>query len=156
MVSQLSNSLTSLFEPRIFRTNYILYNDVKRSRVSFGQNNAMYVHYRKTSWNIGKTPWKHPNLTFWFAGNGLTLTTNKYCDFNTTLTCSVMDEVMQFAMSDIKDKQQNVQECVIFNTSLKIFNNFQGIRHCIVNVWEFGMCSIIRFWHQAKFVKVAW
>ena len=31
-------------------------------------------------------------LVIWFAGNDLAPTTNKHCDFNATLTCSVMGE----------------------------------------------------------------
>ena len=35
---------------------------------------------------------KHSYSTFWFTGNGVAPTTNKYCDFNATLTYSVMNE----------------------------------------------------------------
>ena len=43
-------------------------------------------------WNILKAQWKRSCFTFRFSGNGLAPTTNKYCDFSATLTCSVIDE----------------------------------------------------------------
>ena len=41
---------------------------------------------------------------------------------------------MQFAMSDINGTQYNIQECIIFNISLKTSRNFQVIYHYIVNL----------------------
>ena len=41
----------------------------------------------------------------WFDGNGLAPTTNNYCDFNLTLTYSVLDKKMQIGKSEIKDTQ---------------------------------------------------
>ena len=56
---------------------------------------------------------------------------------------------VQLAMSEIKDAQQNLQECIIFNASLKISHNFQGISlHC-ESIGILYM-SMIRFWHHAK------
>ena len=49
------------------------------------------IHYRERIWNIWKVPWKHTYLIFCFAGNGLPPTTNKYCDFNSTLTLLIPD-----------------------------------------------------------------
>ena len=46
-----------------------------------------------------------------------------------------MDE-MQLAKYEIKDTQQNVQECIVFNISSKISHNFQSIYHNIVNLWK--------------------
>ena len=42
-------------------------------------------------WNIWKTQWKHAYFTFWFAGNGMAPTINKYYKFNSNPMCSVMD-----------------------------------------------------------------
>ena len=47
------------------------------------------IHYREGIWNIWKVQWKHTYLIFCFARNGLPPTTNKYCDFNATLTSLV-------------------------------------------------------------------
>ena len=55
-------------------------------------------------WNIWKSQWKHSYLTLKFAGNGLESTTNKCCDFNATITCSVMVK-MQLAIFEIKDNE---------------------------------------------------
>ena len=46
-------------------------------------------HYWHKIWNIWKSKWKHSYSTFWFAGNGLALTTNKFCDLNATIMCSL-------------------------------------------------------------------
>ena len=43
-------------------------------------------------WTFWKVQWKHSYLTIWFAGIGLAPTTHRYCGFNATLACSVMDE----------------------------------------------------------------
>ena len=46
----------------------------------------------KNIWNIWKAKCKHSKLAFWFAGNSLASSTNKYCDFKATLTCSAVYE----------------------------------------------------------------
>ena len=38
----------------------------------------------KKLWNIWKAQWKHSHLIFWFVGNGLTPTTNKYSKYPIT------------------------------------------------------------------------
>ena len=53
--------------------------------------------------------------------------------------------------SKLKINQYNLQKCVIFTISPKIPHSFLGIHHCIVNLWEFCLCSIIRYWQHAKF-----
>ena len=58
--------------------------------------------------------------TFRLAGNGSTPTTNKYHDFDVTLTCSVMDEKHNLQCLKLKISQQNVQKCVIFISSPKL------------------------------------
>ena len=106
---------------------------------------------------------------FWIAGNGLSPTTNKYCDFlqlscvelwTKNATCNVQNYtytkecagVWHFDTSPrISDTQQNVQECVIFNISSNIFHNFKDTHHYIVSLWEFCMCSIIRYWRHTTF-----
>ena len=45
-----------------------------------------------TYYYIWNELWTHSFLTFWFAGNGLAPTTNRYCDFYTTFMCNVVDE----------------------------------------------------------------
>ena len=55
-------------------------------------------------YTTGKCYGMHSYLTFWFTGNGLAPTTNKYCDFNATHMCSVTDGKKQLEMSKIKDK----------------------------------------------------
>ena len=57
-----------------------------------GQHTTVYVCILHKIWNIWKAQKKHPYLTISLAANGLAPTTNKYCDFNVTLRCSVMDE----------------------------------------------------------------
>ena len=44
------------------------------------------------------------------------------CDFNATFAYSVVDD----AMSEIKDTQENILRCNFCNTLPDIFNNFQG------------------------------
>ena len=58
---------------------------------------------------------------------------------------------MQSAMSEIKAAQQDLQNCAIFGTSHKMSNNFQGLPHYIVNLWEFSVRWIFRYWHCTKF-----
>ena len=53
-------------------------------------------------WNIWKVRRKHSHSTFWWTKNSKAPTTNKYCDFNATLTCSVLDEKYNFQYSKLK------------------------------------------------------
>ena len=67
----------------------------------------------KKLWDNWKAQWKHSYLTFWFAGNGLAPTTNRYCDINATIKCNVMDENCNLQCPKLKINIKNVQECVI-------------------------------------------
>ena len=49
-----------------------------------------FIHNRQKCWCFSKAQYKHSYLTFWFTANGLAQTTNKYCDFKATLTCSIL------------------------------------------------------------------
>ena len=86
------------------------------------------IHYRQKIWNIWKPPWKHTYLTFWYGGNGLAF------NVNLTLTCSVMDEC---------------PGTYLFNISPKRSNNFQSIHHCIANLCECCVYSVICYLHPA-------
>ena len=66
---------------------------------------------------FGKHSTKKTYLTFWFAGNDLALTTNKYCDFNATFICSVMDEKLNFHCPTLK-----IYNRMFRNVSFLIFN----------------------------------
>ena len=93
--------------------------------------------------NICKAEWKHLYLSFWFAGNCLLQTTNKYCDFNTALTCSVMDEKGNLQCPKLKIHNRMYRNGSFSNTSPKISHSFQSIHRYIVNLWEFRLCAII-------------
>ena len=109
------------------------------------------MHYRQKIWNILKAQGKHSYSTFRCAGNGLAPTTNKYCDLNATLTCSVMDEKYNFQYPKLKTHNRMYRSLSFFNNSPKISHNFHGIHHYIVNLWTFCVYSIIRYWQHAKF-----
>ena len=85
----------------------------------------------KTS-NIWKPQWKHSYLTFWFAENVFSPTTNKCCGFDTTLPSSVVEKMQ---CPKCADTLQNVDGCVIFNTSPKIYPIFKDTHHYIVDLW---------------------
>ena len=57
---------------------------------------------------------KHSYLTFCFAGNGLPPTTNKYCDFNATLMCNVMEEICNPQCPKLKIHNNINGDCIIF------------------------------------------
>ena len=64
----------------------------------------------------------------WFVGNGLASTTNKYCYFNATLTCSIVDERKRYTI-------ECTEMCNFWYLyTLKTFNNFQSIRHYIMKL----------------------
>ena len=99
-------------------------------------------------WNILKAQWKRSCFTFRCAGNGLAPTTNKYCDFSATLTCSVKNYNLQCPKLKIHKKCIRVS---FFNISPIISHNFHGIHHYIVDLWTSCVYSIFRYWHHAKF-----
>ena len=107
------------------------------------------VHFRKRLWNIWKARWYHSYVIFWFPGNGLTSTTNKYCYFTVTLTCSVMGQKeMRFATSKIIDTQLTVQDCIILflNTSPQISATSRAsiiTLHQSLNVCFYGLFQTI-------------
>ena len=74
---------------------------------------------------------------FWFAGNGLPPTTNKYCDFKSKLRCSAMDEKWNFQCPKLNIYKMIFRNVSFFNTSPKISHNFQDIHHYIINLWKF-------------------
>ena len=49
-----------------------------------------FIHNRQKCGCFSKAQYKHSYFTFWFTANGLAQTTNKYCDFKATLTCSIL------------------------------------------------------------------
>ena len=79
------------------------------------------------------------NTWIWLliCGNGLAPTTNKYCDFNATLMCSIMNENCNLQSS--KSKIPNWMHKIVsfFYTLLKIPHNFYGNNHYVVNLWQF-------------------
>ena len=42
------------------------------------------------------------------------------------------------------------------DTSLKISHNVHGIHHHLVNLLKFYVCSVILFWHHARFATGRW
>ena len=99
-------------------------------------------------WKIWNAQWEHSYLTFWFAVNGLPTTTDKYCDFNAIVTYSVMDKSCNLLRAIHNRLYRNVS---FLSTLPKRPNNFQGIHHCIRNLWNFFVHSIIHYWYHAKF-----
>ena len=70
------------------------------------------------------------------AGKSLALATNKYYDFNTTLMCSCINEKCNLQCPKLNMQNRMYRSVSFFNTSLKIPHDFQGIHHCIVNLWN--------------------
>ena len=97
----------------------------------------IHVYYRQKVWIIWKAQWKHCNLTFWFAGNCLALNTNKYCDFNATAKCSVMDEKYNLQCPKLIIHNRMFRNMSFFNISPKISYSIQYIHPYIVNLWKF-------------------
>ena len=102
-------------------------------------------------WTIWKTQWKHSYLTFWIAVNGLALTTaNKYCDFNASLTCSVMDKNAT-CYSSKWDKYDKIYWSVHFLILHIKFPQFpvDPPLHCVsMNIFVY---SKVCYWHHANF-----
>ena len=71
------------------------------------------------------------------------------------VTCSVMDAKFYSQCPKVKINNRMYRDVSSHNTSLKLSKSFQGIRHHNVNLWKFFVCSIIRYWHHAKFGTVA-
>ena len=65
-------------------------------------------------WNIWKAQSKHTYLAFWFAGNGMATTKNKYCDF--------------------KKHKRMYRNVLFFNTSPRILHNYQDIDHSFLKL----------------------
>ena len=59
------------------------------------------IHYRQKMEYLESTQ-EHSYFTIGCAGNGYALITNKFCDFNATLTSGSIEEKREFAMSGIK------------------------------------------------------
>ena len=86
---------------------------------------AIWEYTAAKLWTVWKAQWKHSHLTIWFAGNGLAPTTNRYCGFNATLACSVMD-----GRCNIYIYMTNSQKGVpVGFVLLKSLNNFLRIEH---------------------------
>ena len=111
----------------------------------------MLIH-RQRIWTIWKSQWKHSYFTFSFTGNGLAPTTNKCCDFNAILSCSVMDEKCNLQCPKLKIHHRMYRNVSFSNVSPNGSHNFQCSRHYTVNLWQFCVYSLIRYWHYAKFV----
>ena len=98
-------------------------------------------------WNIWKGQLKHSYLTLWFAGNGLAPSTNKYYDFDATLTCSGMDKKCSLHCPKLKIHNRMYRNGPFI---FKISYSFHSVHHYIVNLWEFCLCSIIPYWHHTN------
>ena len=72
--------------------------------------NSLNMHNRQKLWNIWKAQWRHSYWTFRFARNSLALATNKYYEFNATVTCSVMDQTTTARRIAIWTLDQNCRE----------------------------------------------
>ena len=125
-------------------------------------------HTSKTTWTLQEKVMEYlestmKTLVFWFAGNGLAPTTNKYYDFNTTLMCSVRDNN---AIGKVRNSRHTIESTgmchfiylfiylsiyLFHNFIQKISDNFKGIHHYIVNLPMHCSYSIMHYCHQAKF-----
>ena len=79
-------------------------------------------------WNIWKAQWKHSYLTLKFTGNGLALSTNKYCGFNVTLTCGAIDEKWNLQCPELE--VHNRIEGIVSCPELKVHNRIEGMVSC--------------------------
>ena len=115
------------------------------------RRNMIMIHYRQKYGISGK---HNGNTRIWHF-DLLAMAWRQPQNFFVTLmqlSRVVLWAKMKLAMPAIKDTQPNLQECVICNTSHKIYYNSQGIHNFIVNLWQFCVGSIIRYRHHAKFV----
>ena len=104
--------------------------DLCRHMASLGHNELIY--WRKTL--PGKvieyleSTFETLGLDIWFVGNGLAPITVKYCYFNATLMCSIVDERKRYTI-------ECTEICNFWYLyTLKTINNFQSIRHYIMNL----------------------
>ena len=74
----------------------------------------VFIHYQKQLPNIWNTQLQYSHLIFWFTGNGLAPNTNKYCDLNATLTCSVMDEKCNLQCPKLKTNYRMYRNVSLF------------------------------------------
>ena len=75
-----------------------------------------------------------PVFDTWFAWNGLTSTTDKYSDFNATLTCYAMDEKSSLQYPKLKIHKTIYRNVWFFISLPEISHNFQCIHHYIMNL----------------------
>ena len=74
------------------------------------------------------------------------------CYFDSRLKCSGVVDKWKCQCPNLRIYNRIYRNVSFFNSSTKLFHNFQGIYHYIVNLWTFCVYSIIRYWHHAKFV----
>ena len=76
--------------------------------------------------------------------------TIKYCEFDVTLTCNVMDEkCLQCPKLKIHNRTYKIYYHLILR--LIFFHSFLGIHYYIVNLWKICGHSIICHLHHAQF-----
>ena len=135
--------------PRDYSTSHSIYTHPSGVNSFVVNILSVLIHYRQKYGIFGK---HYANIRIWlFAGSGLAPTTNKYCDFTTTITWNVMDEKCNLQCRKIKIHNTIYRNVSFFNILPKISNSFQGIHHYNVSPWNLFGYSLIHYWHHAEF-----
>ena len=99
-------------------------------------------------WNMKKAQRKYSYFTFWSTEKGLTSSTNKYYDFNATLTCGVWTKKWNLQRPKLKINNRMSGNVLLLILRLKFLTTS---RTFIVMVWIHDIFANDRYWYHSKF-----